>query len=78
MTFDSYIARQEGWDLFDVDGCLELQRVDDPTSAELHYDEPLFDSDEAALAFVTKLAGIGSYYHQQALTYIGAPTKRWT
>lgn len=70
MTFDNTIARQEGWDLFDVDGRTELQRIDDPASDELHYDEPLFDSDESAFAFVTKLAGIGSYYHQQALTYI--------
>jgi hypothetical protein len=71
--FDNTKALSEGWDLFDVEGRLHLQRVDLPdTVPELGYLEPKFESDAEAIIFVSKAADAGSQYHMDALHLIGA------
>jgi hypothetical protein len=57
----------EGWAVFDCDGTLQILRLDDPQMARnYHPVEPLFESDEEAVAFVTMMANI-SPYHASAL-----------
>ena len=71
--FDNTQALSEGWDLFDVEGRLQLQKVDDPEAdPSLGYTEPKFDSDAEAIIFVAKQADAGSEYHMTALGLIGA------
>lgn len=73
MKFDPTQAQSEGWDLFDVDGRLNLQRIDDPAAdAFLGYREPKFPSDADAIIHVAKAADAGSAYHKEALCLIGS------
>ncbi len=56
---DDAEAEKEGWNLFSVDdGRLEIQRIDE-------YD--VFETDDAALAFIRERAAGGSALHQKAL-----------
>lgn len=55
---DSEAALAEGWDVWDADGVLEIQRDDD---AEV------FDSDAGAIAHVQRRAAEGSDLHARAL-----------
>jgi hypothetical protein len=71
-AFDNSQALNEGWDLFDVDGRLQLLMLDDPGACDgLDYTEPKFQSDVAALLFVAQQALEGSRYHLYALDRIG-------
>jgi len=69
VKWNSERANREGWDVFDNGDTLEIQRLDDPEGFDpsLGYDDPKFDSDEDATAFVTSRAADGSEYHQLAL-----------
>lgn len=71
--FDNTQALNEGWDLFEVDGRIQLQRIDCPADNQdvLDYTEPKFDSDADAIIAVALLANAGSPYHRQALELIG-------
>lgn len=76
MYFISNRALTEGWDLFEVDGRLQIQRLDNPASITwLDYTEPKFEGDDEALAFVHRKVVIGSEYHRQALSLVGASSK---
>lgn len=70
--FDNTQALSEGWDLFDVDGRLALQRIDDPAADPefFGYSEPKFASDTAAILYVAGYAIAGSAYHLQAIDLI--------
>ena len=75
MTFDNTQALSEGWDLFDVDGRIQLQRIDFPPDHGdlLDYAEPKFQSDAHAIVQVATWARVnGSKYHWDALHLIGA------
>ena len=66
----------EGWAVFEIDRDdglhLEIQRLESPQEARSwHPREPLFESDEAAIAFVRKRAEEGSQYHREALAIHG-------
>lgn len=75
MSFDNTRALKEGWDLFDVDGRIQLQRIDCPSDHEgLGYDEPKFESDAHALVEVAVQARFGSLYHWHAICQIGVLT----
>lgn len=71
--FDNAQALSEGWDLFDVDGRLQLQRIDCPSDQGelLDYSEPKFTSDAHAIVEVATAARKGSKYHWEALHLIG-------
>lgn len=71
-TFDNTQALSEGWDLFDVDGRIQLQRIDCPGDHEglLNYTEPKFVSDAHAIVEVATLARAGSKYHWDAIHLI--------
>jgi hypothetical protein len=70
--FDNIQALREGWDLFDVEGRLQLQRIDAPSDHEfLDYEKPKFASDADAIIFVALQARAGSVYHRRALEHIG-------
>ena len=72
MTFDNTVALAEGWDLFEVEGRIQLQRIDCPSDHEqLGYSEPKFQSDAHALVEVATKARAGSAYHWGALHLIG-------
>lgn len=73
LKFDNAAALMEGWDLFDVEGRWQLQRIDDPAADAtfLGYDKPKFKSDAKAIMFVARLARAGSVYHMFALELIG-------
>ena len=75
MNFKNEKAVREGWDLFDVDGRLQLQRIDSPTAHEIHldYDVAKFQSDADAIIHVALEAQRGSEYHRSALNLIGKP-----
>lgn len=75
--FDNTIALQEGWDLFDVDGRWQLQRIDDPAGNFdlLGYSEPKFGNDAAAIIHVANRAGEGSGYHYDAICRLGTLTE---
>jgi hypothetical protein len=74
--WDNTLALQEGWDVFGTDEVdeegngyirLAIQKLDDPSSVpELGYNDPKFDTDDQAYAFVLEKAKT-SAYHQQAL-----------
>lgn len=74
MNFDNTQALIEGWDLFDVDGRYQLQRIDCPSDHEeiLDYTEPKFYSDAHAIMHVALRAFEGSSYHMNALHLIGS------
>jgi hypothetical protein len=59
----SNLARLEGWGLFNVDGRLQLQRVDEIGC---------FEDDPHALMFVARRASEGSQVHLEALRKIGS------
>lgn len=72
MNWDNAQALDEGWDLFDVGGRLQLQRIDCPSDHPiLGYDEPKFQSDAHAIVEVATKARAGSKYHWDALHLIG-------
>lgn len=76
MMFDNTQALHEGWDLFDVDGRWQLQRIDCPSDHEfLDYTEPKFQSDAHAIVQVSLWAYGGSRYHWKALHQIGTLTE---
>lgn len=61
------IAQSEGWCLSERDdGFYELQRLDDSA---------IFDTDKAAVAYVTTRARQGSAVHQRALRLDGQKVK---
>ena len=61
---DSAAATAEGWDIFDnSDYGEEIERIDCPEDGS----DPLFESDDAAFAFVLYHAGLGSTLHVKAL-----------
>lgn len=68
MTFNEHQAETEGWGLFDVDGRLQLQRIDYPDEGD---SAPEFDSDAHAIVWVARQAEYGSQYHMDALHLIG-------
>jgi hypothetical protein len=70
-VFDNAQAVAEGWDLFDVDGRIQLQRIDAPELDGSGYDEPKFASDADALIFVALQAHAGAAYHREAIERIG-------
>ena len=73
MMFDNTQALNEGWDLFDVEGRIQLQRIDCPSDHEcLDYDEPKFQSDAHAIVEVATRARAGSKYHWDALHLVGS------
>ena len=55
-------AFKEGWGIFDADGELQLQRIDDPEDTAVH-----FASDAEAMHFVVKQATAGSPMHKAVL-----------
>lgn len=70
--FQNSQALAEGWDLFDVEGRIQLQRIDCPSDHDcLTYDEPKFASDADALIFVALQAHGSSAYHRDAIERIG-------
>lgn len=69
--FDNTQALSEGWDLFEVEGRIQLQRIDDPASSDLDYTVPKFASDADALIQVAFRARAGSAYHRDAIERIG-------
>lgn len=72
-AFNNSQALSEGWDLFDVEGRIQLQRIDDPASDEgLGYHDPKFASDADALIYVAVRAHGGSIYHRDAIEHIGS------
>ena len=74
-AFNNAQALQEGWDLVDVDGRLQLQRLDSPSSVHLGYLDQKFKSDADALIVVAQQANAGSTLHRQALELIGSLAK---
>jgi hypothetical protein len=72
MPFD--LEYDEGWAVFENDdGTMQIQRLDSPQDArEWHPAEPLFDSDEAAVAYVLMRAEAGSQYHLEALRLVNS------
>lgn len=73
---DDKAAAAEGWNIFDADGVLEIERIDFPDSdAELdEHDEQKgraensrFADDDAVLEFVRAQAAAGSALHKRAL-----------
>lgn len=66
-------AKWEGWALFLCDdGRLRIQRLDDPQSCGPdHPIDPVFDSDDAAIAFVARRAAEGSFPHKDAMRLHG-------
>lgn len=73
MEFDNDQALNEGWDLFEVDGRLQVQRIDCPSDhvGVLDYTEPKFKSDPDAIIHIALKAWQGSSYHYDALARIG-------
>ena len=53
----------EGWSIFNADGLLQIQRIDDPEDGS----EPVFAHDGEAYKFVTEKALKGSKLHLLAL-----------
>ena len=71
---------QEGWAVFQCDdGHLEIQRLDCPSDAvSTNPGEPMFASDDEAIAYVRRCAEQGSRYHREALAlHEAAKDKRW-
>lgn len=56
---ETQFPSSEGWDLFEVEGKLEIQRDDEME---------IFASDDDAIAHVTRMAQAGSQIHQEALS----------
>jgi len=72
VIFDNRQAISEGWDLFDVEGRIQLQKIDDPSVLnDLDAINPLFPSDADALIWVALRAANGSVYHRGAIERIG-------
>jgi hypothetical protein len=67
--YDDLAAKREGWALFTVDdGRTMIQRLDDPRSCGDDFpEEPVFPSDNAAIAFVRRRANQGSLSHKDAI-----------
>jgi hypothetical protein len=61
-NWDNSRAIDEGWALFDSDGCLDLQRIDE---------DEIFDNDQDAIDYVRNEAEAGSEYHKRALQLHG-------
>lgn len=62
----------EGWNHFNVEGVVRIQRIDDITEYAVEFVIPKFDSDEAAIQYVTDKAHRGSQYHMDALSKVGS------
>lgn len=70
MTWKSEFSDRtmfEGWDVFDADGTLAIQRLDDPGSIFAHMPNPLFEDDDEAVQHVLREAREGSELHIEAL-----------
>lgn len=65
-TLDDIQAFKEGWGIFNDN---EIQRLDHPseTGIEGLPEDPVFESDEAAVSFVLKKAAQGSAFHKEAI-----------
>lgn len=72
MSFDNTQAMKEGWDLFDVDGRIQLQRIDQPDDGD---EKPKFPSDADAIIFVA-LQAQTSAYHYGALDLVGTLSEK--
>lgn len=70
-AFTNDQAFGEGWGLFDVDGRIQLQRIDSPDDGE-DVAAPKFESDADAIIFVAARAAKGLRYHREALELVGA------
>lgn len=78
MNFVSNRALTEGWDLFSCNGLLQIQRLSRHDIEDLDflaYTEPKFVDDRAAVYYVHMNAALGSEYHRQALSLVGASSK---
>lgn len=70
--FDNAQAVREGWGLFNANGVLEIQRIDEPDLPDPPAEGwPSHLTDEHAVLHVTSAAAAGSAYHQQALRLNG-------
>lgn len=58
---DQLDAYEEGWGVFDVEGHLEIQRIDETE---------LLDSDDAARALVLGMAQQGFRLHRKAILHV--------
>ena len=66
--FDNAQAVREGWALFNANGVLKIQCIDEPDlSAPAGEEGPTFPTDEYAVRHVTSAAAAGSAYHRMAL-----------
>jgi hypothetical protein len=66
QSWDNTQAIAEGWSLFEVEGRYQLQKDDEAGK---------FDTDAAAIVFVSLQAAAGSQYHWDALHRIGEAVK---
>lgn len=66
-------AMREGWALFAIDGgATMIQRLDEPSAVDESLpDDPVFESDDDAIAFVRQRAEAGSAMHVDALRQHG-------
>lgn len=75
IDFDNTQAEREGWALFDANGILEIQRVDEPDLPNCpvagEHGGPVFACDDDAVLHVSKAADAGSAYHREALRLNG-------
>jgi len=70
MSYDDCKAMHEGWAIFLCDdNKLRIQRLDDPQNTDYENMplEPVFDTDEEAIAYVTQRANEGSKMHRASL-----------
>lgn len=70
-TFYEQQAVREGWSLFNVDGRIQLQRLDAIEISDHEMLLPLLASDADALQLVASKSSAGSQYHRLALTLVG-------
>lgn len=66
--FNYGVCTAEGWGIFDNEGRLEIQKLDDTPEGE---DCTEWESDEQAICYVQRLADAGSVYHRIALEIVG-------
>jgi hypothetical protein len=71
----SVYAERQGWDLFNADGYLSIQKIDDPENVgeELGAKIPTLSSDLAAYELVKRKASKGDPVCQLALLLDGVP-----
>lgn len=68
---DTAAAQAEGWDIFQSDECLRLERLDDPGSIpELGFTRPKFADDYGAWRHVVAGTAADNPLHVKALAYL--------